>query len=61
MPKRRVIIDGHARTDGALRVAHIVGELHLLAVIEQRRGIGDHLRIERVEHFVAALERAERG
>ncbi len=40
-----------------MRVAHIVGELHLLAVIEQALRILLDLRVQRIGHFVAALLR----
>ena len=39
-------------------VPHAVLQLHLLAVREQRLGVADHLRVERVGHLVAALDRA---
>src|SRR3546814_14741404 len=33
-------------------------DLHFLAVLEQRRGVGDDLRIQRLRHLVAAEQRA---
>ena len=44
--------------DGPLRVADVVGELHLLAVGEQRARVLDHLRVQRVGHLVAPRHRA---
>ena len=40
-------------------VAHVVGELHLLAVARAAAAAScDHLRVQRVRHLVAALDRA---
>src|SRR5260370_1320869 len=41
-----------------VRVADAIGQLHLLADLEERPCVLEHLRIERVRHLVAALERA---
>ena len=39
--------------DGAVGVLHRVVELHLLAVLEERPGVGDDLGIQRIRHRVA--------
>ena len=43
--------------DRAVHVADIVGELHLLALDQRGLGVLDHLRVERIRHLVAALDR----
>ncbi len=48
---------GHARADGPQRVGGLVGELHLLAVIEKGARILFNLRVQRIGDFVAALLR----
>ena len=40
------------------RVLDVVLKLHLLAVLEQGPGVLDHLRIQRLRHLVAPLDRA---
>ena len=48
-----------ARAHSAMRVADIVGELHLLAALEYCFRIGDDLRVEAVGHRVAPGVEAE--
>ena len=42
------------RPDGAVRVAHRIGQLHFLAPFEHRFGIAQDLCIEAVGHGIAA-------
>mgnify|MGYP003704374421 CR=1 FL=1 len=46
--------------DGAVDVAHIVGQLHLFAFLKQRPGVGDHLRVQGLGDFVAAFHHVAR-
>jgi hypothetical protein len=50
MPKRRVILRGQLGADGPVGVADVVLQLHLLAVLEQRAGVLDHLGVENRLH-----------
>jgi hypothetical protein len=43
------------RADGAVRVAHGIAQLHLLAVLEEPRAVLDDFRVQRVGHMVARL------
>ena len=46
-------LGGETGADGAVGVAHGIGELHLLAPLEHRPGIVDHLGVETVRDLVA--------
>jgi hypothetical protein len=58
MPKRRVICELSLVPIARWVFRIVVLQLHLLAVLEEPRGVGDHLRVERLRHLVAALQRA---
>ena len=58
MPNLRTMWLEIARADGAGGVPHRVGQLHLLAALQQGRGVAHDLGVQGVGHLVAALDRA---